>query len=325
MSALVLDIGTYHAAMRRLTVLAALTAILLVGCQGGTTGSASPSASPSGSSAASQAASPSAEASAPPESNETIERSTTDGILPPESLALVMVDNLRVRGEPSLAGPILHSFDTGTRITVVGNPSFLGPVVADGYDWYLVVHRTDENDPSTEILGWAAAGDPATPFLATLKPRCDRPADVLLTAYEQLACYGDAPLTLEGTYGCGGCGGFAPGTFEPGWLANPISPPFSVLTAKPGKGIGRIDIHVPPELLANFFEYPVEGSIIRVVGHFDDPAATTCQIIPGDQVTPGGVGPGVPADSRAAIMYCRERFVVDSYVPIGTDPSYPGG
>lgn len=298
--------------MKKGRLLAALAAILLAACQAGGSASESPSAAASAASSGESGAP--ASLSLPPESNETVDRSTTDGILPPDSLALVMVDGLRVRETPSLAGRIMVSYAAGTRVTVVGNPSFLGPVTADGHDWYVIVHRSDEDDPTTEILGYAAAGDAATPFLATLEPRCDRAALITLTGYEQLACLGGGPVMIEGTYGCGGCGGFAPGTFEPGWLANPIFPPFHVLTAKVGTGIGRIDLHFPP---ARGLRDPAESSILRVVGHFDDGAATTCVISPGIE------GSEEPADPRAAVMYCRERFVVDSYEVIGTDSSYP--
>jgi len=224
-----------------------------------------------------------------------------------------MVEGLRVRDKPSLTAKVLASLPKGTRVLISGNPSFLGPVVADGYAWYIVSHREVETDPSTEILGFAAAGAAATPLMATARPRCEDTAQVILTAYEQLACYSNGILTLEGTYGCGGCGGFAPGTFEPGWLANPLFPPLPVLTAKPGKGIGRIDIHFVSD---GELEYPVEGSILRVVGHYNDSAASSCRIAPGVE------GEQVEADSRAAILYCRERFVVDSYEQIGTDAGY---
>jgi hypothetical protein len=287
-------------------LLAPLAAILLAGCQAASTTSGGPSAAAS----SGESDAPAASTSLPPESNETIDRSTTDGILPPDSLALVMVDGLRVRETPSLAGRVMATFPAGTRVAVPGNPSFLGPVSADGHDWYVIVHRSDEDDPTTEILGYAAAGDAATPFLATLKPRCDRAALITLTGYEQLACLGDGPVTIEGTYGCGECGGLALGIFEPGWLANPIFSPLHVLTARQGTGIGRIDLHFPP---ARGLRDPAEGSILRVEGHFDDGAATTCVISPGIE------GSEVPADPRAAVMYCRERFVVDSYEVIGTD------
>jgi hypothetical protein len=237
------------------------------------------------------------------------------GILPPDSLAIVTVDGLHVRDNPSLSGGVVGKLPKGTRVLVVGNPNALGPVTANGNDWYYILYRA-ENNPSTEVLGWAAVGSTEAPYLATLKPRCEQAAQVTLTAYEQLACYGNGAQTLEGTYGCGGCGGFAPGSFDPAWLADPMAGSFQILTVKPGEGLGRLDIHFPPD---KGLGDPVEGSILRVVGHYDDSAASTCRIAPGPD------GAQVAADQRAALLFCRERFVVDSYEQIGTDPSYPAG
>jgi len=300
-------------------LLIAVVAIVLAGCS---SGSPAESAAPSSSAVAS--ASASASTSAPPPSIgesvapsfgppgpvETIARSTTDGILPPGSLGIAMVDNLRIRDTPSLSGKILIALDKWSRLDVGSNPTSLGPVSADGYDWYPVLYQSYTG----ETFGWAAAGDPATPFLATLKPRCNDPSGPILTEYEQLACLGSGPVTIEGTYGCGGCGGFAAGTFEPSWLADPIGEVL-VLRAKPGQGIGQIDMHVAPDA---GIELPAEGAILRVTGHFDDDAASTCFIAPLEGEVP------VPADERAALLYCRERFVIDSFEQIGTDPDFPG-
>jgi len=222
-----------------------------------------------------------------------------------------MVDHLRIRDTPSLAGKVLATLDQWSRLQISSNPTSLGPVTADGYDWYLVLYEAITG----ETFGWAAAGDPATPFLATLKPRCDKRAGVILTEYEQLACLGSGPVTIEGTYGCGGCGGFAAGTFQPPWLADPINGVYT-LRAKPGQGIGQIDMHKQPDA---GIELPAEGAILRVMGHFDDAAASTCFIAPLE----GEVS--VPADERATLLYCRERFVIDSFEQIGTDPSFPPG
>jgi hypothetical protein len=221
-----------------------------------------------------------------------------------------MVDNLRIRSTPSLSGTIVIALDKWSRLDVSSNPTSLGPVTADGYDWYPVLYQAYTGETS----GWAAAGDPATPFLATLKPRCDEPPDVILTEYEQLACLGTGSVTIEGTYGCGECGGFAAGTFEPGWLANPVDGSYT-LRPKPGTiGIGQLDMHKAPDA---GIELPAEGAILRVTGHFDDDAASTCFIAPLEGEVP------TPADERAALMYCRERFVIDSFVQIGTDPNFP--
>ena len=60
---------------------------------------------------------------------------------------------------------------------------------------------------------------------------------------------------------------------------------------------------------------PTAGQILRVVGHFDDPAAGSCAISPGE--------PPVPLDPLVAALYCREQFVVESIEVTGTDPDFP--
>jgi len=73
-------------------------------------------------------------------------------------------------------------------------------------------------------------------------------------------------------------------------------------------------LHIAPD---SGLALPEGGSIVRVTGHFIDPASTTCSMsLPdGEQ--------SKPADPRTAELYCREQFVVDSFEVIGTDPAFP--
>jgi hypothetical protein len=61
-------------------------------------------------------------------------------------------------------------------------------------------------------------------------------------------------------------------------------------------------------------EIPAEGSTVRVTGHFSDPASTTCRIAISDLMA---------VDPMIAELRCRERFVVDAFEVIGTDPDAP--
>jgi hypothetical protein len=58
------------------------------------------------------------------------------------------------------------------------------------------------------------------------------------------------------------------------------------------------------------------GSIVRVTGHFSDPASTTCTISTFDG------GRAVAVDPRTAELFCRDQFVLDAVEVIGTDPTY---
>jgi len=116
-------------------------------------------------------------------------------------------------------------------------------------------------------------------------------------------------ITLEGTFGCSGCAASVPGTFEPGWLAHPMN--FGFLSVDPNARIGPFAMRFAPSGPPP----PAVGQIVRVVGHFDDPAAGSCTISPGE--------PPVPLDPLATGLYCREQFVVESFEVTGTDPDFP--
>ena len=193
------------------------------------------------------------------------------GVLPPGSFAVVTGDGLRLRETPTLDGRVVTTLRAGDRVSVgIGRWTS-----SDGTEWYEVVAGEDG--------GWAAAGTGDERFLALETPTCPTGgpdlADITaLSAWERLACFGDRSLTVEGTFGCSGCGGTSGGSWEPRWLAN-IS--FALLSVGFGPGPeggngGAIVLRFSPE---SQLEYPsVAGSILRVTGHFNDAAATDCVI-----------------------------------------------
>jgi hypothetical protein len=230
-----------------------------------------------------------------------------DGILPPWSTAVVVVDALQVRAEPGFNGPVHATASAGEVFLVIG-----GPEVVDGLDWYRLFLIPD-------ALTWAAAGSGADRYLELVPPNCpeadpDLAAVVLMTPWEQLACFGERPLTFEGTYGCAGCGGTAEpaGEFEPAWLAYPMN--FDWLFPDYASGSGYLELRFAPD---SGLERPSQGAIVRVTGHFNDARSATCRMVTfeGEQAT--------QIDSRAAEWACRERFVVDGFDVIGTDPDFP--
>ena len=243
-------------------------------------------------------------------------------MLPPASVAMVKVDGLRLREEPSTSARVIATLAQGELVNVTGPE--VGPKVADGSSWYQVAQLNLTELPAfpTEPLtypgavGWVAFADGNQRFLELVPARCVEEEPELgllesLTAWERLACYGDRVITLEGAFGCGGCGGVALGLFEPRWLANPLA--LNFLSTEPQERIGPLALHFAP----GDPEPPEWGSIIRVVGHVDDVASIGCTVAPGD--------PPSPTDPMAAELYCRERFVVDSYEVIGFDEDFPTG
>ena len=199
-------------------------------------------------------------------------------------------------------------------------PDF-GPVEAGDTIWYPVgsLGITELPAPGGEPfealhVGWMAIGDGTDAFVELVAPRCtdDEPTLELLqslTDWERLACYGDRSITIEGTYGCGGCGGLSPGTFEPEWLASPLN--FDLMSVDAQERIGPFAMRFSPDGP----ERPEAASILRVTGHFDDPAAVGCIVAPGE--------PPVAIDGVVAELYCREQFVVDSYEVTGVDEDFP--
>jgi hypothetical protein len=243
------------------------------------------------------------------------------------SAVRVAVPELNVRERPSLASKKLG-------VVTPDNVMFLSgsaPVIADGYVWYSggVVSATGKLPPLLEYLGdgeplhgWIAVAKGATQFVERLAPRCPSTIDLLnvsaMLGAERLACFGSNTIVLEGVFGCNGCGGQEPGTFEPAWLASPLT--FAFLSVDPSKGTGHIVLRFPPAGPPE----PAVASIIRVRGHFDDERASDCAIalpVPAASFETDLA----PMDPAVARVLCRQEFVVESYEIIGTDPNFPSG
>ena len=249
-----------------------------------------------------------------------------EGLIPPGSIARVVTDGLRLRAEPSTSASTLATLANGDLLAVgysYMHPDW-GPVDADGFGWYPVRPLGSRELPPVpsepfapgDNLGWVAAGSEGQAFLELMPPRCTEGDPDLVTLqtlmpWEQLACYGNRSFAIEGTYGCGGCGGLFPGTFEPEWLASPMN--FDLLSVDANQRMGPMTLNFPPDGP----ERPEAGTIVRVTGHFDDPAAAECTVAPGD--------PPVARDQRTAQLYCRARFVVESIEVLGTDEDFPLG
>jgi hypothetical protein len=255
-----------------------------------------------------------------------------DGVFPPGGVVRVTADALRVRDDPLLRSDELMVLHRGDLLVVGPTYGFgaFGPATADGYVWVPVgVLGLDElPEPGGAPMefverGYVAVGDGDSEWLELLDARCTDDEPTLqhlssLTEWERLACYGDRQITFEGVLGCPGCGGLLPARFTPEWLASPsYNDPISV---EPQEVIGPMDLHWAPDGP----ERPNTGGvapILRVTGHFDDPAADSCSIVfmsgPASGLEESEVDPSVSK------LYCRTNFVVDSYEVIGEDEDFP--
>jgi hypothetical protein len=272
-------------------------------------GSPEPSASPGTSAAASSSPAPAARPIQP-------------------GIAATVLVPLNVRETPTTTAKKMGSLAKGDVVYLLG----YGGIKAGGYTWFEAgrikgLHGGLPALPAwplqasdwTDLTGWIAIGSASSPYIAALAPRCGDGAATdlaLLSAMlpgEELACLGSAPLTLQGTFGCGGCGGAYPGTFTPAWLAEPLSGPFS---ADFSSQVGPLQLYFPPGLTR-----PTEGSILRVHGHLDDSRAAKCKVaIP---TSDSFLAAPVAVRAADAQAWCREHVVVDSYEVLGADPSYP--
>lgn len=242
-------------------------------------------------------------------------------------LALVAsaVNGLRLRAGPSLAAePLVAScvgifvevtVDCGNTIAVDAGRTmvvFDGPIAADGFAWYLVMLTGRE--PGAGQLGWAATPEEGDAWLVASAVECPAsapdvdalaPMDVV-TVY----CLQGHEITLEGWVATGfGCGGM--GTFEPAWLAHPCAN-MSYIRSTPTRSVGDqpLFLHYPAPGVTNPTLTYDDGQQVRIVGHYDDPAAMGCVIEP-DPSDPAVAEPTWSAtDPAADVAVCRMRFVV---------------
>jgi hypothetical protein len=118
-------------------------------------------------------------------------------------------------------------------------------------------------------------------------------------------CFGEQPIAFRAwrTVG-GGCGGFAPGIFEPAWLASPFAAGALILSPDQVDygSCGSAAVHPDAGAL------PSPQQWVQVTGHWADPTSVTCRHLPDPQY-PGFYG-GEPM-----VFACRTTFVATEVVP----------
>ncbi len=249
-------------------------------------------------------------------------------VVPAGSLVRVTADGLRIRSGPSTDFDVLGVVNAGDILFVPAGS--WGVDTVDDLAWYGIAHAPGyagwpvEPDRSERVDGSVALRSGAEWFVELLPPECPQEASpaldvvVTMTPFERVACLGNRTLTFEGTFGCPFCDGLAsPITYDPGWLAAPdfgfnglahswdIYPPFP----------SSITLATPPDTEGPGAD--ARGRIIRVTGHFDDDRAAGCVITP----DPAEYGDRAPHPEWVE-WYCRQKFVVESWESIGTDPDY---
>jgi hypothetical protein len=244
----------------------------------------------------------------------------------------VTVAELNVRARPSTSARVVGTVRADHVLAV----SQLPPVDSAGYLWYhgLAVSIDGKlpplpHNPADRHVGfggWFAAMKGSTPYVAPLPPRCPETVDLenvgAMLGAEQLACFGNQSIEFEGTYGCPPCSPMFSGEFEPKWLADPA---IHNLVSEVGASLQGSSLRV--RFRPGAAGAPSDGSIIRIRGHFDDPAAGDCSMSmpdPWSEFMESDPMEFDPVPAAVARLWCRQMFVVESYDVIGTDPSLPG-
>lgn len=280
-----------------------LLAIVLGGSDDDGTGqaSSSPSAGPS---QASAEASPSASIEPTPEPN---------AIIPNRAIAEVMQGSADIHAQPGDASAVSFVLDTGRRVFVIGEPQEEG-----AQRWYRVAIVYDDScEGNCEGIGWVATPVTGESSVQEVEIECPespmRDEDLrALQGLEQLHCYGRNEIVVTGTVDTPCCSYVGPYLFRPTWLAHPDVPAF--LHAG---GFGGFGFRHDPAIE---LEVPERGDVVRVTGHFEDPAAVTCR----QRINPDFTDdPVEPPDQAMAVLTCRATFVWTDYEVTGQEDLGP--
>ena len=271
----------------------------------------------SGSAAQATATEPSSNAPAPTstaEASASPTNTTSQQSLGPDSIAITTADDLRVRADPTLSSDQVNALQSGTHVFILSGPS---PDPADAeLEWWEVAPIECEGGCGYHPrIGWVSSG-PAKDWLRPIVLECPRSftsADAGdLNPEELLACHGDQPITLDGIndYWC--CRGITLGRTEPAWLAGDYGNPMRALlriSADADSPAWGPELHVNPASTVTLGD---RGTVARITGHFDDPAAQECvTTLTADERERYPDMLWVLAQSFS-VFGCRVQFVVDA-------------
>lgn len=211
----------------------------------------------------------------------------------------------RFVGETPLAG--------ATRIAAL--TAVIGLAVLVGLQFANLLPDVGQESPSPTASASPSASPSAeaSPSTAPAADCVNPPVDLtsLIDVADPVACYGNASVTVDGEIiaGVADC----PVVIEPVWLSCPQN--FVGLVGETRKvGAPMLTVAIDP---ASGISLADPNTNVRVTGHFDDPAAQTCQVT---EPLPSSLG-GTPEPSAQVIERCRMTFVVTEVVPLAADPT----
>jgi hypothetical protein len=181
---------------------------------------------------------------------------------------------------------------------------------------YLAVGRSvtlagaaDDLWGSTNGVAWTHVQAPVgPPPVVTPGPCPSRPTTLAalakIGAAKAASCFGRSDLTISAYIGtCGGCGGTTIYRWIPDWLGGMFAPLYlaaDITTASTGMG----DVGPAWPDPTRHLTIPPEKTPVTVTGHYEDPAASSCRVVPFGAIA----GPLPSVDE--AVMFCRRSLVV---------------
>ena len=219
------------------------------------------------------------------------------------SRGTVTAGALRVRFYPGLDADIHTTLEAGTELLI-----YDGPISADGLDWYEVIFSAlPYEEPNQVDQGWLAVGrtGEAPNLVAIDSPHCPSltVSASLLGAAGGLARRECLPGSHEFTAVVDTCyeGPITPFAYEPQWLW------FSCFSVFDLGSTVHLQIHFPPSIAQP--DGLARGSVVHMVGHFDDPAAMDCTVL---AQTPGSEPKPTEVDQQVFRLGCSAGFVLES-------------
>jgi hypothetical protein len=289
-------------------------ALLAIALGDGDGTAADPSATP----AVSVAATASAATSEEPSIEPTPSPSPTPAqapVIANRSIIEVGADPLNLRQQPNESASVLAELIPGRRLFVIGEPTQAGEL-----RWYRVGMVSGPDCPDDcSLIGYVATPVAADEEAWIAEVSIDCPSSPMtheqLTALlplEALHCFGRNDLTITGTVDTPCCTPPSTITITPEWLAGP-APAF---LRQDGPVTFVVEFRADPGVE---LEVPERGDVVRVIGHFEDPAATSCRA----EVAEDAEGPVPLPDPARVVLDCRATFVWTGYEVTGFEDLGP--
>ena len=162
--------------------------------------------------------------------------------------------------------------------------------------------------PSATLIPSATPPGPTPVPAQTPAADCVNPPPDIAALSDQtdpVACYGNAPLTLD-AYPIGAAVD-CPVSVEPAWLWCPSG---DLRLVGETRKVGAPDLLVTVDPASGASLSGHFNTNVRITGHYDDPAAQTCR------ETGRVAGMGTPEPAAVTVERCRRTFVVTQVVPL---------